>query len=218
MDMANNSLFLFAAILLGAALQQIPIFLKRGGKQRAASHARPLVMGYWLALGVILIVEGATRLSSADVLPGVSSLALGLGLMLAGLGQTLGWAWLRVTGVAIIAVGPTVVGIQFILAGSDLNGLIVLALGLGILVSALRGWIGGIGRMVVGALLLGSGVMLLLEALVQNAVPSDTAVVAIGATLIALSLWGIIGGGLALIRAARPPRQATSRASEDISA
>jgi hypothetical protein len=205
MDMTNNSIFLLTATLLGTALQQIPKFLKQRGRQRAASLTRMLVMGYWLALGIVLTVQGTTLLSSSDTLSGISYLALGLGITLSGLGQVLGRTWLKVAGVAIIAVGPVTAGIQFIQAGSGLNGLITLALGLGVLSSAIPGWGGALGRIMVGALLLGGAAMLLMEALVWSAPPPDPAVVAIGVGLVAFSLWAIVGGGLALFRAVRRP-------------
>lgn len=218
MDFADHSLFLVAAILAGAALQQIPILLARRGNRRAAFRVRWLVAGYWLAFGVILIVEGVGRLSGIDRLTGVSLLAFGLGILLSGPAQALGWAWLRVAGVAIIAVGPVAVGVQFIRAGNGLNGLIALSLGLGILISVARGWVGGIGQIVVGALLMGSGSMLLIEALALRTAPLDTTTATIGVALIVLSLWGIIGGAMTLIHAAGSPRRDASMVSEITSA
>jgi hypothetical protein len=97
---------------------------------------------------------------------------------------------------------------SFNLKDNALAGLIALALGIGILISALRGWPSGIGQMVVGAVILGSGAMLLISALTLSPGQPDITTLAIGVVMLLLSLWGIIGGALTLIGGLRPAKQA----------
>jgi hypothetical protein len=160
MNSTDNTSVFFAAIVVGIVAQQVLAWLKQRDKTTAYTIARPMVLSFWIALGLVMIIGGATQLGEGNLLPGVSGIALGLGLMLSGLGQTLDRSWLKAIGVVVLSIGPVVSGVSFIQSGNDLGGMITLALGLGILVSALKGWPGGVGQVVVGAVILGSSVML----------------------------------------------------------
>ncbi|MBN1428116.1 MAG: hypothetical protein JXB07_07000, partial [Anaerolineae bacterium] len=182
--------------------------LKQRGKKTAYRIFRPMMLVFWLALGTMMVIGSASQIERGETLAGIGGAALGVGLMLTGLAQTLDWGWLRIIGVIVLATGPILSGVDFIRAGSHLSGMIGIALGVGILISALGGWPGGIGQMMVGAVILGSGVILLLTTR-----PLDTATMAIGVVMLALSLWGIIGGAMTLIGGLRRPRQAESAMS-----
>ncbi len=214
MNITDNPLLLFAAIIVGVVAQQVLGLLKQRGKKTASTIARPVVLIYWLALGLVMLIGGAGQLSRGDLLAGISGVALGLGLMISGFGQTLERDRLRTIGVIAMSTGPVVSGVSFIQSGNALGGMIALALGLGILVSTLKGWPGGVGQMVIGAVILGSSVMLLIGALAMNTAQPDFATGAIGVAMLALGLWVIIGGGMTVIGSVRRPQQATSPASK----
>ncbi len=169
MNTSDNPLFLFAAIIVGVVTQQVLGWLKQHGKKTAYAIARPVVLIYWIGLGLVMIIGGAVQIDQGHLLPGIGGISLGLGLMLSGLGQTLDRGRLKTVGVVAISAGPMVSGVSFIQSGNALGGMIALALGLGILVSALKGWPGGVGQVVIGAVILGSSVMLLRSRLHKRA-------------------------------------------------
>lgn len=208
MNLTANPLPLFAAIIIGIVAQQVLAWLKQRDRKTAYSIARPVVLIYWIGLGLVMIIGGAGQVSQGDLLTGVSGIALGLGLMLSGLGQALERSRLKTIGVVVLSAGPIIAGIGFIVSSNPLGGMIALALGLGILASALKGWIGGIGQMVVGAVILGSSVMLLIGGLVMGATQADFVTVAIGVAMLVLGLVAIIGGGVTVIDSVRHSTQA----------
>jgi hypothetical protein len=208
MNVLNTSPLPFAAIAMVTIAQQMLTWLRRSDRKTAYLVARPVLLIFWLVLGLAMVASSVWQTNHPDPLFAISGIALGMGLTLSGVGQTLERGWLQTIGVPILAAGPLVAGVDFILKDNALAGLIALALGIGILVSALRGWPGGIGQMVVGAVILGSGAMLLISALTLSPGQPDTATLAIGVVMLLLSLWGIVGGALTLIGGLRPAKQA----------
>lgn len=209
MKSPDNYLILFAAIIIGVAAQQVLAWLKQHGKKTPFTILRPVVLLYWIGLSLAMIIGGVMQLRPDNLLPGIGTIALGVGLMLSGLGQALGQGWLKIIGVVVLATGPIVSGVSFIQSGNALGGMIALALGLGILVSALKGWPGGIGQTVIGAVIFGSSAMLLISSLVMNTMQTDLGNVAIGVAMFVLGLLAIISGAITVIGSIRKPAQST---------
>lgn len=208
MNLTNNPLPLFAAIMAGIVAQQVLAWLKKRDRKAVYRIARPLVLLYWIGLGLVMMVGGAGEAIRNNVLIGMSEFALGLGLMISGLGQTLDRKWLRTIGITVLAVGPIVAGIGFMVSGNSLSGMIALALGVGILASSLQGWISGIGQMVVGAIVLGSSAMMLIGTFITSTAQPDLTTGVIAAAMFLVGLAAIVGGILAVIGSIRQTARA----------
>jgi hypothetical protein len=203
MNTLDSTLFLLGGIILGMVAQQILSWLGRHKKKTAYTILRPIVLGYWVTLSLVIATIGGIQIMHGEILAGIGGMAFGLGLMLARIGQTFDQRWLANTGMVVLAAGPAAGGIGLLQAGDELGGLVALTLGLGILIGRVRGPAGGIGRMVVGAVLAGGGVMLTAGAIVPHPDRPDLAAAVIGMALFLMGLSGIVCGGVALVFAAR---------------
>jgi hypothetical protein len=203
MTLTDNPLLLFSMIIGGVIAQQFLTWLKQHNKKTAYTIIRPMVLVYWIAFGLGMAIGGVAQLRQGDLLTGIGGLALGMGLMVSGLGQALERVWLRTIGVVMLSIGPVVAGVGFMMSGSPLNGMIALAMGLGILASAVQGWVGGVGQMVIGAVILGSSVMLLIGIFMMNTLSMDFAMAGIGVVMLGLGLWSVISGGMAVMGSLR---------------
>ncbi len=185
--------------ILRMIAQQLLFLLKRRNNKTTYTITRLVVLGYWTILGLVIIVCGIAQLGQNNLLAGIGGLAFGLGLMLGWVGHTLERSWLRRIGTVVLSIGPAATGIGLIHGGDALGGMIGLALGLGIVATILKGKIGAVGRVVVGAVLIGCGVMLIIGPLMAGANQPDFAMVGIGIVLLLIGLAGIVGGALTLL-------------------
>lgn len=197
--MTDNAFLFFAAIIIAVIAQQVLSWLKQHNKKTTYKIVWPVILIYWIGLGLVILVGGVLSLGQDKIPQAVSSIALSVGLTLSGIAQLLERDRLRNVGVGILSIGPIVSGVNFIQSGSPLEGMIFLALGLGILISVAQGWPGGVGQMVIGAVVLGSSAILLINAWRMSATQVDFAAAAVGAIMLMLGLGAIIGGGITVI-------------------
>lgn len=200
--LTDNSILLFAAIILGVVIQQVLTWLTQHDKKIAYAILSPVAIIYWIVLGVAMIAR-----ATQSTLNNIGGIALGVGLILSGLGQTFEKSWLRTIGVIVMSVGPVISGVGLIQSGNSLGGMISLTLGLGILVSVVQGWPGGIGQMVIGAVIIGSSAMLLINIWMTSTTQVNGVV--IGVVMLALGLWSITNGGITVIGTIKESSAAT---------
>jgi hypothetical protein len=75
------------------------------------------------------------------------------------------------------------------------------------IITALTGWMGGIGQMIIGTVFIGSGVMLLIGALLTNTGQIDFANGSIGIVMFLVGLWVIVSGAIMVIGSIRQSAQ-----------
>jgi len=211
MSIITHTFILFIAILLGLSGQW-----GLGALQaKSAQTSPPLLFRlcqialslYWSALGVLLLFGGLSHFSRSEVLPGIATIALGQGLAMAGIGQTFEIRWLRLMGVVIMTFGAFALGGYALFLDLPLLGLIFIAFGLGVLFSSLSR---GFGTLLVGGILIASGVLFL-----TNIVPiieSGSALQFISIGLIAIGLVAAIVGISVLVTPVATPEEQSPQA------